>query len=73
MGDIEELADETLYVRCPWHGWRIDLDTGNVRFPKGHNLQSTVVYPVKVTEDGMLYIGFDSLYDGYFRVEECEF
>ncbi|XP_060604139.1 uncharacterized protein LOC132756995 [Ruditapes philippinarum] len=72
LGDIEELADE-LVVRCPWHGWKIDLETGKVKFPKGHDLQSTLAYPVKVTEDGKLYIGFNGLYDGYFNVEDCDF
>ncbi|KAL4224486.1 hypothetical protein ACF0H5_015187 [Mactra antiquata] len=71
LGEIEELAD-SLCVKCPWHGWKIDLKDGKVKFPHGHDV-TTVVFPVKVTENGQIYIGFDRLAEKYFHVEDSEF
>lgn len=73
LGEIEDLGEELLCIKCPWHGWKIDPYTGKVISPKGHDLQSSVVYPVKVKEDGQLFIGFDGLDEKYFHLEECEF
>jgi len=42
-------------------------------FPGGHDLQSTDVFPVKVTEEGRLFIGFKGLDQKYFKLEECNF
>lgn len=73
LGEIEDLGEGLLCVRCPWHGWKIDLQTGKVTFPLGHNLKFTVSYPVRVTKEGKLYIGFDGLDEKYFKIEDCDF
>ncbi|XP_052797474.1 uncharacterized protein LOC128229709 isoform X1 [Mya arenaria] len=73
LGEIEDLGDELLCVRCPWHGWRISLHDGHVTLPKGHNFQSTVVYPVKITQEGQISIGFRGLDSKYFKVDEILF
>ncbi len=41
-------------IRCPWHGWKFDLDTG--RGPGGGAV-CTSVYPVRERGDGGLEIG----------------
>ncbi|XP_069110239.1 Rieske domain-containing protein-like [Argopecten irradians] len=70
LGDIEDISDGGgLCVRCPWHSWRFDLNTGKVTMPRGRNV-STVVYPVKVDSRGVISIGFDKFADSYFSVEE---
>lgn len=73
LGEIEDLGEELLAIKCPWHGWRINPTNGKVMFPEGHDLQSTVVYPVKVAEDGHLFIGFSGLDEKYFKLEELDF
>lgn len=65
LGDIEELPGNTLCVRCPWHSWKFDLDTGLLKQPKRPGV-SSVVYPVIVKEDGKLMIGFDQFDPKYF-------
>ncbi|VDI63724.1 Hypothetical predicted protein [Mytilus galloprovincialis] len=65
LGDIEEMPDNTLCIRCPWHSWRFDLLTGKVRMPKGQN-RAAKVYPVTVGENGKLSIGFDEFNARYF-------
>ena len=68
LGDIEEMGDNSLCVRCPWHSWRFDLNTGKVNMPKGQNL-TVKVYPVIVAENGQLSIGFDEFAAKYFTGE----
>lgn len=68
LGDIEELPGNTLCVRCPWHSWKFDLDTGLLKQPKRPGV-SSVVYPVIVKEDGKLMIGFDQFDPKYFSVD----
>ena len=66
LGDIEELSDNTLCVRCPWHSWRFDLVNGKVRHPKGQD-RSALVFPVRVKDNGQLAIGFDQFSNKYFN------
>ncbi|KAH3888089.1 hypothetical protein DPMN_012114 [Dreissena polymorpha] len=73
LGEIEDLGEGLLCVRCPWHGWKVDLLSGKVLEPTTHQTESTVTYPVKVDSDGKLFIGFEGLNPKYFRVEESEF
>ncbi|XP_061167888.1 Rieske domain-containing protein-like [Saccostrea echinata] len=68
LGDIEELPGNSLCVRCPWHSWRFDLDTGQLKQPKRPGICS-VVYPVIVKEDGGLLVGFDQFDPKYFSVD----
>ena len=68
LGDIEELPGNSLCVRCPWHSWRFDLSTGQLKQPKKPGVCS-VVYPVIVKEDGKLLIGFDQFDQKYFSAE----
>ncbi|XP_048729536.1 Rieske domain-containing protein-like isoform X2 [Ostrea edulis] len=68
LGDIEELPGHTLCVRCPWHSWRFDLDTGQLKQPKLPGVCS-IVYPVIVKEDGKLLVGFDQFDPKYFSVD----
>ncbi|XP_067655491.1 Rieske domain-containing protein-like [Haliotis asinina] len=68
LGDIEDLPGGGLCVRCPWHSWRFDLDTGQVKMPKGRKVTAKV-FPVKVKPDGSLLIGFDKFADVYFSIE----
>ncbi|ESO97837.1 hypothetical protein LOTGIDRAFT_152940 [Lottia gigantea] len=68
LGDIEELPNGNLCVKCPWHSWKFDLETGHAEFPKGQS-KTAVTYRVKVTETGEIYIGFARLSDRYFHGE----
>ena len=68
MGDIEELPGEGLCVRCPWHHWKILLDSGTIGEHKGRT-QSTAVYPVKINEEGEIYIGFDQVSRRFFNLD----
>ena len=68
MGDIEELPGEGLCVRCPWHHWKILLDSGTIGEHKGRT-QSTVVYPVKINEEGDIYVGFDQVSRRFFNLD----
>lgn len=66
LGDIEDMPDKSLCVRCPWHSWRFNLLTGMVCQPKGKNLQA-VVYPVRVRPDGTILVGFHQFSPSYFH------
>ena len=70
MGDIEVLPDMSLCVRCPWHSWRFQLETGKVIFPKGRDDIAMVTYPVKVQADGQIWVGFDEFAKEYFENPE---
>ncbi|OWF41668.1 Rieske domain-containing protein-like [Mizuhopecten yessoensis] len=69
LGDIEEIPGGGLCVRCPWHSWRFDLDTGKSTMPRGRDLLMAI-YPVRVDQDGIISIGFDKFADSYFSAEE---
>ncbi|CAL4141325.1 unnamed protein product [Meganyctiphanes norvegica] len=67
VGDIEELPDQSLCVRCPYHGWKFDLATGKCRHPSSRGDMSTKVYPVKVDHyTGDLSVGFIEFSPLYF-------
>ena len=68
LGDIEEV-DDAICVKCPWHGWKMDLETGRVVHPAGHELQTTFTYPVKVKDNDNLYVGVDGLSENYFKTD----
>ncbi|XP_076450033.1 uncharacterized protein LOC143286378 [Babylonia areolata] len=68
LGDIEDLPGGGLCVTCPWHKWKIQLKDGNVREPFGRG-EKAVVYPVNITTQGDIYIGFDSLSDKFFNLD----
>ena len=68
LGDIEEI-DDTVCVKCPWHGWKMDLETGKVVHPAGHDLRSTLTFPVKVKDSGKLFVGVDGLNERYFKID----
>ena len=65
LGDIESLPDRSLCVRCPWHSWRFDLNTGRVRKPS-HRSLCAIVYPTRVLADGTILVGFDEFDHKYF-------
>ncbi|KAK3604623.1 hypothetical protein CHS0354_028981 [Potamilus streckersoni] len=67
LGDIEELVDKSLCVRCPWHKWKFDLKSGQVLFPKGHKTEQAELFPVKTTEEGKILIGFEGLNQKFFN------
>ncbi|KAK7098807.1 hypothetical protein V1264_003036 [Littorina saxatilis] len=69
MGDIEELPGEGLCVRCPWHQWTILLETGQVGEHKGRK-QAAVIFPVKVSKEGEIYIGFDAVSNRFFNLDK---
>ena len=71
MGDIEALPDMFLCVTCPWHKWRFSLDNGKVVTPQDRNLQLKV-YPTRVDDDGTIRVGFDSLDQRFFSVDNLE-
>jgi len=68
VGDIEELGGSPC-VRCPYHGWRFDLRTGECRFPGRHGA-AAAVFPVRVERSGTLWVGFRAFHPGYFQAFE---
>ncbi|XP_054761650.2 Rieske domain-containing protein-like [Lytechinus pictus] len=66
MGDIEVLPDMSICVKCPWHKWRIDLTSGEVKSPKGRTEVSSVTFPTKIDENGTIFIGFQNFSGKYF-------
>ena len=68
LGDIEEI-DKSICVKCPWHGWKIDLETGKVVHPVGHGIEATLTFPVKVNDNGDMFVGFDGLNTKYFKTD----
>jgi pyruvate oxidase len=53
-GSIEAGENGQCWLRCPWHGWDFDPQTG--RSPGGHADTGQTLYPVEVREDG-IYVG----------------
>jgi len=69
LGDIEKVdTNNTFCVICPWHKWKIDLENGDLIFPQRR--KQTGVYPVRVTDNGDLLIGFDEFSPTYFQGSE---
>ncbi|KAK6191953.1 hypothetical protein SNE40_003521 [Patella caerulea] len=68
LGDIEELADGSLCVKCPWHSWKFDLESGEVKFPEGH-AKMAVTYKVQVKDNGQILIGFEKFSEKYFQMD----
>ncbi|XP_018007933.1 Rieske domain-containing protein [Hyalella azteca] len=68
MGDIEDYGyQQKPCVRCPYHGWKFDLTTGECIYPR-HQTKQARVYPVKVDpNDGSLWVGFKCFNEQYFR------
>ena len=58
MGEIEMLPDNSLCIRCPWHGWKFALDSGKcVRSNDSGKEHSVKAYPIKIDyETGELHI-----------------
>lgn len=50
---VEEFGDSTV-VKCPWHGWEYDLETGQLEGDENRRLP---VFDV-VVEDGTIYLTF---------------
>ncbi|MGR3914834.1 MAG: thiamine pyrophosphate-binding protein [Gammaproteobacteria bacterium] len=55
-GSIERGADGKCWLRCPWHGWDFDPQTG--KSPGGHADSGQRLYPLEVREDGV-YLGLE--------------
>ncbi len=53
-GSIEVGVDDQCWLRCPWHGWDFDPQTG--RPPGGHEDSGQTLYPLEVRSDG-IYVG----------------
>lgn len=67
LGDIEELGEAKVpCIVCPWHHWKYDIDSGDIKWPMHENVKVSV-YPVKVMADGSLFVGFDSISSDYFN------
>ena len=54
-GPLGEGSIENGLLRCPWHGWDFDPETGK---PPGGYDDGVKTYPVEVREDG-IYVGFE--------------
>ena len=69
IGDIETISEANiLCIVCPWHRWKIELNTGKLKVPQRN--RETNVYPVKVGNYGELYIGFHEFAPTYFDGSE---
>eukprot|EP00794_Sanderia_malayensis_P018086 gene18086-19893_t len=69
LGDIESIGlGGILCIVCPWHKWKIELTTGKLKVPDRQ--RDTLVYPVKISDDGCLSIGFKEFAPDYFSCNE---
>ena len=67
LGDIESVGEAGVAcVRCPWHSWRIVLETGQVLRPAGRAAKVNI-YPVRVDEHGNISVGFQSISSDFFN------
>jgi len=55
-GSIEVGDDKQCWLRCPWHGWDFDPQTG--RPPGGHEDSGQRLFPLEVRDDG-IYVGLE--------------
>ncbi|GAV06576.1 hypothetical protein RvY_16542 [Ramazzottius varieornatus] len=55
-GDIEEI-NNTLYIVCPWHHWRFELDSGKSSNSFRIDRPSANIFPARVV-GGTLLVGF---------------
>ncbi|GAB1598367.1 Rieske domain-containing protein-like [Argonauta hians] len=69
MGDIEEMPNGALCVRCPWHSWRFNLVNGTVIWPEAREDKKTTVYHTKVDCNGTIYVAFNCFNEKYFKCE----
>jgi pyruvate oxidase len=56
-GSIERGEGGQCWLRCPWHGWDFDPQTG--RPPGGHEDSGQHLFPLEVRDDG-IYIGLEA-------------
>ncbi len=56
-GSIEVGADGQCWLRCPWHGWDFDPETGKP--PGGFEEPGQEIFPLEVREDGV-YVGLEA-------------
>jgi thiamine pyrophosphate-dependent acetolactate synthase large subunit-like protein/nitrite reductase/ring-hydroxylating ferredoxin subunit len=56
-GSIEIGTDGQCWLRCPWHGWDFDPQTGLP--PGGHEDTGQKLFPVEVRKDG-IYVGLEA-------------
>jgi thiamine pyrophosphate-dependent acetolactate synthase large subunit-like protein/nitrite reductase/ring-hydroxylating ferredoxin subunit len=56
-GSIEIGNDGQCWLRCPWHGWDFDPQTGVS--PGGHEDSGQELYPTEVRDDG-IYVGLEA-------------
>ncbi len=56
-GSIEVGDDGACWLRCPWHGWDFDPQTGAP--PGGHEDSGQQLFPLEVREDG-IYVGLEA-------------
>lgn len=69
LGDIEDLAVGEPCVVCPFHKYRFRILTGRNSIP-GQPQFNVETYPVKVKNNGKLFIGFAKLPDHVFGDED---
>jgi thiamine pyrophosphate-dependent acetolactate synthase large subunit-like protein/nitrite reductase/ring-hydroxylating ferredoxin subunit len=56
-GSIEIGNDGQCWLRCPWHGWDFDPQTGLA--PGGHEDSGQRIFPTEVRDDG-IYVGLEA-------------
>ena len=69
LGDIETVGEANiLCIVCPWHRWKIELKTGKLKVPL--RPKQITIYPVKISDMGDIYIGFDEFSPSYFEAKD---
>jgi len=59
-GEIEDVPNKALCIKCPWHSWQFNIVTGDNVFPGNHPEKKLRVYPVKV-EGEKISVGFQKV------------